>query len=77
MRRDGYELDRGSFGRKFWPKYMVLALYRDNNAVVKAFMQAQSNDEKAAVLEKAFPEITVDKRYVRQFKRDLRKMFHK
>ena len=77
LRTQGAELERGSFGRKFWPKYMVLALYRENNAVVKSFLQAASNDEKAAVLEKAFPEVTVDKRYVRQFKRELRKMFRK
>ena len=75
LKKEGYEV--GTFGQKFYPKYMVSSLFKENDAVVKAFTYASTNDEKARILEEAYPGVKVDAAYVRKFKRELKKMFYK
>lgn len=73
LKDQGYDV--GEFGRKFWPKYMVMALYKENDPVINAFIRANTKKEKEAVLQAANPGIQIDAAWVRRFKRELKQSF--
>jgi hypothetical protein len=74
LKKEGMDVGE-HFGDRFWPKYMTTALFKGQDSVIRAFNSANTNDAKRAVLEQAFPDIKVDGKFVRRFKRDLKKIF--